>query len=126
MTGLLRLLLVDDDPVDRRLFEELLREADLKPCELVQAERVAVACRRLTESPFDLVLTDLALPDGFGRDTVEQLRAAAPAVPIVVLTGSEMPQLDLSFTGLGVAACLSKQALTPQLLSETLKQLRIG
>ncbi len=119
----LRLLLVEDDPIDRRLFEELLREIGMVRYELVSAERAAVAARHLRESPFDLVLTDLSLPDAYGRDTVQQLRAAAPEVPIVVLTGSEYPDLDTSFAGLGVAHYVPKHELTPEVLESLLRSI---
>lgn len=119
----LRLLLVEDDPIDRRLFEELLREVGIDSYELVSAERAAVGARQLREAAFDLVLTDLSLPDAYGRDTVQQLRNAAPAVPIVVLTGSEYPDLDTSFAGLDVARYVPKHELTPQVVSGLLRSL---
>ena len=117
----LRLLLVEDDPIDRRLFEELLREIGMLHYELVGAERVAAGVSQLKERPFDLVLTDLSLPDAYGRETVQQLRAAAPAVPIVVLTGSEYPDLDTSFAGLNVARYVPKHELNPELLGLLLR-----
>jgi CheY-like chemotaxis protein len=122
----LRLLLVEDDPIDRRLFEELLRETGLPSYELQSAERVASAVRQLQGLHFDLILTDLSLPDAYGRDTVAQLRAAAPQVPIVVLTGSEYPDLDTSFAGLNVDHYVAKHELTPDVLTRLLQGLVNG
>ena len=122
-TRLLRLLLIEDDPIDRRLFEELLREIGTVNYELVGAERVAIGVQQLKERPFDLLLTDLSLPDAYGRDTVQQLREASPGIPIVVLTGSEYPDLDTSFTGLNVAHYVPKHELNPQTLTTILRKL---
>jgi two-component system sensor histidine kinase UhpB len=35
----------------------------------------------------DIILLDLGLPDGHGVDTVRRMHAAAPGVPVIVLTG---------------------------------------
>jgi CheY-like chemotaxis protein len=121
MTGL-RILLVEDDPADRRLFEELLRESGVGDYEVHPAERVKAAVERLRNESFDVVVTDLSLPDGYGRDTVESLRTAAPGVPIIVLTGSEHPDLSTTFTELNIGIYVPKYDLTPQLLQETLRK----
>jgi serine phosphatase RsbU (regulator of sigma subunit) len=77
-------LLVEDDPGDALLVEELLSETDLT-VQLDRAMSVAEALPRL--QGVDCVLLDLALPDSFGLEGLRALLAADPQVAVVVLTG---------------------------------------
>lgn len=87
MSETVRILLVEDNPGDARLLRETLRDADSLPFRLVHAPRLSDALELVaTEAP-DVVLLDLSLPDAHGMDTVGRMLRAAPAVPIIVLTG---------------------------------------
>jgi diguanylate cyclase (GGDEF)-like protein/PAS domain S-box-containing protein len=81
------LLLVEDNPGDARLLREMLIEAGAHKTELTQAENMSEAEKLLAERLFDIVLIDLGLPDAQGLEAVRRARAAAPRVPLVVLTG---------------------------------------
>jgi len=54
---------------------------------VAHVELMAEAAARLDREPFDAILLDLSLPDSSGIDTVAQVNAVAPGVPIVVMTG---------------------------------------
>ena len=82
--GPVRVLLVEDDPGDALLVEELLSETDLA-AQLDRAVSVADALPRLAGA--DCVLLDLALPDAFGLEGLRRLLDADPQVAVVVLTG---------------------------------------
>jgi serine phosphatase RsbU (regulator of sigma subunit) len=77
-------LLVEDDPGDALLVEELLSETDLA-VELERAMSVAEALPRLAGA--DCVLLDLALPDSFGLDGLLTILGADQRVAVIVLTG---------------------------------------
>jgi serine phosphatase RsbU (regulator of sigma subunit) len=79
-----RVLLVEDDPGDALLVEELLSETDLD-VELDRAISVAEALPRLERA--DCVLLDLNLPDSFGLDGLRTILAADGPVAVIVLTG---------------------------------------
>ena len=81
------LLLVEDNPGDARLLREMLIEAGAHKTELTQAENMSEAEKLLAERLFDIVLIDLGLPDAQGLEAVRRARAAAPRLPLVVLTG---------------------------------------
>jgi PAS domain S-box-containing protein len=81
------IMLVEDNLGDARLLRELLREAAGDQFELSYANRLSVALHDLAPGGIDAVLLDLALPDSEGLDTLDAVRAIAPHVPIVVLTG---------------------------------------
>jgi CheY-like chemotaxis protein len=48
----------------------------------------------LARTPTQVILLDLSLPDSTGLGTVDRLQAAAPGVPIVVLTGLQLSCCD--------------------------------
>ncbi len=85
----IRVLLVEDNPGDARLFTELLRDTGAGQWKLVHVDRLSAALSRLSREPFDVMLLDLSLPDADGLDTLLRAHAEAPKIPIVVLTGHD-------------------------------------
>jgi sigma-B regulation protein RsbU (phosphoserine phosphatase) len=85
--GPVRILLVEDNPGDARLLRETLRDAESLRFELAHAGRLSEALERVRAGAVDVVLLDLSLPDAHGMETVQRMLEAAPAVPIIVLTG---------------------------------------
>ena len=81
-----RLLLVEDDHVDARHVREMLRGGWGADVELIHVESLENACAYVAEEFVTCVLLDLSLPDVAGLDGLTKLRAAAPDVPIVVLS----------------------------------------
>ncbi len=81
----IKVLLVEDNPVDARLAAALLG-ADGE-FELTHVERLSEATRELSEHHFDAVLLDLMLPDSSGMATIDGVQERAPDVPIVVYSG---------------------------------------
>jgi diguanylate cyclase (GGDEF)-like protein len=80
-------LLVEDNRGDARLVLELLKEVESRKFEVSHVERLADARKQLMEAGAGCVLLDLSLPDASRLEALMQLRAAAPEVPIVILTG---------------------------------------
>ena len=95
MSGATTILLVEDNDGDALILEELFDDGHVDgPVELIRATSIADALRALTEGADPVcALVDLGLPDAIGTDAVEALSAAAPELPIVVLTGSDDPEL---------------------------------
>jgi diguanylate cyclase (GGDEF)-like protein/PAS domain S-box-containing protein len=82
-----RLLLVEDNLGDARLFREMLNEQSGQNMDLTHVKRMSEAEAHLAASPVDVLLLDLGLPDALGLGAVRRAHAAAPRVPLVVLTG---------------------------------------
>jgi serine phosphatase RsbU (regulator of sigma subunit) len=78
-------LLVEDDDGDALLVEDLLAET-LERARVSRVRTFADALGKL-DAGVDCVLLDLQLPDAAGLDTVMRLRARAPDISLVVLTG---------------------------------------
>jgi diguanylate cyclase (GGDEF)-like protein/PAS domain S-box-containing protein len=82
-----KILLVEDNPGDARLLREMLDEQQSFDIDLIHVGGVGEAEAYLAKNPADIILLDLGLPDAVGLEGVRRIRAAAPRVALVVLTG---------------------------------------
>jgi signal transduction histidine kinase len=81
------ILLVEDNPADARLLREMLNEQSSYPAELMHVDCMSAAEKYLAERSVDIILLDPGLPDAQGLGAIRRAHAAAPRVPLVVLTG---------------------------------------
>lgn len=103
-----RILLVEDNPSDFLLMQEILRINAPDRYDLQFAEKLKTGLKRLAEEHFDALLLDLSLPDSSGLDTVQRARAAVPDMPMIVLTGHEDEQLAIQAVQAGAQDYLVK------------------
>jgi signal transduction histidine kinase len=87
------LLIIEDNPGDARLLREMLREDGASKAELILAGTMGEAETCLVEHVIDIILLDLGLPDAEGLAAIRRTRAAAPGIPLVVLTGMDDEEL---------------------------------
>ena len=80
-------LLLEDNPGDARLLREMLNEQGSLNTQVTHLECMSDAEKHLAEHAVDIILLDLGLPDAQGIGAVQRAHAAAPHVPLVVLTG---------------------------------------
>jgi DNA-binding NtrC family response regulator len=106
------ILLVEDRDSLRRLLARALADEGY---EVVAAATGAEAIRRLGERPFDLVLTDLKLPDHSGLEVLAASRQAQPRAPVVVLTGYGTVGAAVEAMKLGAYDFLEKPLELPDL-----------
>jgi two-component system response regulator AtoC len=78
-----RVLVVDDDRRMRRTLQIMVERMGL---ESVGAGDAREAREQLGSARFDLVLTDLKMPDTSGIDLLEEIRAARPKLPVILIT----------------------------------------
>ena len=83
----LQVLLIEDNAGDVRLLREMFSKEKPDSFELTHLLRMSAAEVHLAQGGVDIVLLDMGLPDGHGLDTVRRAHAAAPGVPMIVLTG---------------------------------------
>src|SRR6202045_2811139 len=81
------LLLVEDNPLDARLLREMFTEQASHYTDFTHVESMGEAEKLLSERTFDIIVLDLGLPDTQGLGAVRRAHAAAPRLPLVVLTG---------------------------------------
>jgi len=78
-----RVLVVDDDRRMRRTLQIVIERMGL---DSVAAADVREAHQQLNTARFDLVLTDLKMPDASGIDLLEEIRAQQPKLPVILIT----------------------------------------
>src|SRR5687767_8367963 len=85
----IKVLLIEDSPTDARLLRIFLGENATHQFEITHVERLAAGIERIAKEHFDVIVSDLVLPDSQGIQTFEQLEARIEDVPIIVLSGSD-------------------------------------
>lgn len=113
----MRVLVIDDHSIIRMALKHILRE--LTPdAEVVQAANGREALSRLDEStaPFDMIITDLYMPDG-GIDLVKSLVERAGQAPVIVFTVSEQASDVRGALAAGARAYMPKTTDDPLIIS---------
>ncbi|MQY04887.1 PP2C family protein-serine/threonine phosphatase [Actinomadura macrotermitis] len=115
----LRLLLVEDDPGDAFLFEELLTESE-PDVEIAVARTLAEALGALTPA-VQCVIVDLSLPDAHGLAALRQVIAHAPDTAVLVLTGLNDAHVGVASVAAGAQDYLVKQDVDGALLTRAIR-----
>lgn len=109
-----RILVIDDDANIREIIVEMLTDAGY---EVVAAGSGTNGIRLFRQAPFDLVVTDLIMPDKDGLEVVMELRKDFPGVKIITLSGNPFGRSSLETSrALGAARTLGKPFSEDQLL----------
>ncbi|MEG4230909.1 PAS domain S-box protein [Microcoleus sp. Pol11C3] len=117
-----KVLLVEDNPQEAELIEDLLSEiSGLQRILLTKVERLSEAQQRLNQEKFDIILLDLSLPDSMGLDTVAGVQEYGVNVPIIVLTAQNDEELALRLISAGVQDYLVKRKIDSELLIRSLR-----
>lgn len=119
MEEIFKVLVVDDDEVDRMAVKRALRIASVQ-VELSEASSCASAIAALQQQAFDCVLLDYLLPDGDGLDLIQAIRTAGISTALVVLTGQGDEQIAVQLMKAGAADYLSKATVSPHTLGRIL------
>ena len=82
-----RILLVEDNPADAVLLQDMLLRDAPAQFDIAWTSSLRETLERIERERFAAVLLDLSLPDSHGLETIMRLSSAAPAMPILVLTG---------------------------------------
>jgi two-component system, NtrC family, response regulator HydG len=77
------ILIVDDEASARSTMALLLRKRQHR---VVEADGVVAAVKALTDDSFDVVVTDLRMPDGSGLDVLRAVKAHGPDADVILLT----------------------------------------
>ncbi len=104
----IKILLVEDNPADQIMVEEVLQDATTFRYELATCERVREAPHCIAETHPDIILLDLSLPDSSGLATLERVREYSPQVPVVIFTGLSDQQTGIDAINRGAEDYLVK------------------
>lgn len=119
-TDEINVLLVEDDPDDAFLARKFLEEARGYTFHVLWEKSLAAGAAHLSAET-DAVVLDLSLPDAQGWETYKQFQAAAPHVPIVLLTGNEDEELGMRAIHEGAQDYLLKSDISAASLQRSLR-----
>lgn len=121
---MVKVLLIEDNPGDARLVAEQLKDVDslLYSHAIHHVERVRDAVRLLSEShDFDIILSDISLPDSSGTETFATLTAAAADLPVLFMTGSNDEELAMAAIKQGAQDYLIKGRMSGDALAHAIQ-----
>jgi DNA-binding response OmpR family regulator len=107
------ILFVDDHEVLARLSCEIL---EMHGYRAVSAFNAQDALEKFEKDKFDILVTDIRMPNGSGMELAREIHAKSPGTPIIIVTG--FPQDFTESDGSNVSACLNKSEMFPQLLEK--------
>jgi PAS domain S-box-containing protein len=117
----IRVLLVEDDALQAGVINSILAKTPGVGFQLKIADRLSSAAEQLVDGEIDIVLLDLSLPDSNGLDTFLSVRQAAPAIPIIVLTGIDDEKLASETMASGAQDYLVKGTIDAQGLVRSIR-----
>lgn len=117
----LKILVVDDDSVDRMSVKRNLKNTQTE-IEFAEAENCREVLRLVQSHEFDCAFIDYNLPDGNGIDLVKLLRQSGIRYPLIALTGQGDEQVAVSLMKAGASDYINKEKIRPDLLHRILQQ----
>jgi diguanylate cyclase (GGDEF)-like protein/PAS domain S-box-containing protein len=114
-------LLIEDNHGDARLLREMFREGGAYNTKLTHVASMSDAEAQLAVPVVDVILLDLGLPDAQGLGAVRRAHAAAPKIPLVVLTGLDDDAIALQALQEGAQDYLVKGQLDTRGLLRALR-----
>lgn len=120
-TELLSILIVEDNPSDSFLIEQMLSSSELPIHKIYTAERLDEGIDLIEKHGVNLVLSDLSLPDSFGLDTFLKIRRNFSNIPIVILTGLSDSEVALDALKKGAQDYLVKGEFNTHFLVKSIR-----
>jgi PAS domain S-box-containing protein len=115
------ILLFEDNLGDTALIEEMLEEFADFPYELKNVETLNEGLSLLEEFSFDVIITDLRLPDSDGIDTFLDIHARNSRIPTIILTASNDEKIVIDAVKKGAQDYLIKGQADGRLLKRSIQ-----
>jgi len=116
-----RILVIDDDPVILDVISEILRTNNH---EVAVAHNGESGIKQVKTDSFDLVLTDLVMPDFGGMEVLEHVSSMLPEIPCIILTGYGTIKNSVEAIKKGAFNYITKPITAVELLSAVDKALQ--
>lgn len=119
----IRLLLVEDNPGDARLIQEMLKDVSSVDLRMEHAATLKDGLQYLgdPEKPLDAVLLDLGLPDSQGFDTFARFQEQAETFTVIILSGLNDVEMALQAVRNGAQDYLVKGQISGELLLRSIR-----
>jgi len=111
-----RVLVVDDEESIRELLSKMLAMAEY---DVETAPDGRMGIERLRQQQYDLLISDLKMPNVDGLALIREARHLAASMPVLIITGYSSEQSAIEAVNLGVNGYLTKPFRAPQVLAAT-------
>jgi PAS domain S-box-containing protein len=117
----LSVLLVEDNPGDAFLIEEMLNASKSWKFQVVKAINLKQALEKIRNFNFEVIIADLGLPDSQGIATIDEILRNVKSIPIIVLTGINDEQTGTESVIRGAQDYLIKWNINPDQLMRSIR-----
>jgi diguanylate cyclase (GGDEF)-like protein len=117
----IKILLLEDNPGDARLFTEKLKDISSQRYEITHVSSLDEGLSILADKAIDIILLDLGLPDSQRLDTLIKLKSQVLEIPIVVLTGIDDEEIALCAVQQGAQDYLVKQKINAEVIFRVIR-----
>jgi len=117
---IINVLLIEDNPGDVRLIQELMKEVSNGKFNLLYHDNLTEGMQILNQRKFNVIILDLSLPDSEGLHTLEEVLKNAKDIPIIILTGTDDQKMALDAVKSGAQDYLIKGKVNGILLERSI------
>ena len=113
---MLRILLADDHPVVREGLRQILIE-EFSPVHIEEAENTDVLIAKAMEGPWNIIISDLAMPGGGGIVALKHIKAVWKDLPVLIVSTYPAEQYEARVLKAGAAYFVNKDTLPTGLIN---------
>ncbi|HLI92776.1 MAG TPA: response regulator transcription factor [Puia sp.] len=112
---MLRILIADDHTVVRKGLRQILLE-EFPSAEIVETPDAASLFLKVLREEWDVVITDISMPDKSGLEALQQIRRDYPRLPVLVLSAHSEDQYAIRSLKAGASGYLCKDSASEELV----------
>jgi two-component system, NarL family, invasion response regulator UvrY len=112
---MLRILIADDHTVVRKGLRQILLE-EFPSAEITETADAATLFLKVLREEWDVVITDISMPDKSGLEVLQQIRRDHPRLPVLILSAHSEDQYAIRALKAGASGYLCKDSASEELI----------
>jgi DNA-binding NarL/FixJ family response regulator len=113
---MLRFLIADDHSVVRKGLRQILLE-EFPSAEIIETADAAALFMKVLREEWDVVITDISMPDKSGLEVLQQIRRDYPRLPVLILSAHSEDQYAIRALKAGASGYLCKDSASEELVT---------
>jgi len=113
---MLRILIADDHTVVRKGLRQILLE-EFPTAEITETSDAAALFMKVLREEWDVVITDISMPDKSGLEVLQQIRRDYPRLPVLILSAHSEDQYAIRALKAGASGYLCKDSASEELVT---------
>lgn len=113
---MLRILIADDHTVVRKGLRQILLE-EFPSAEITETADAATLFMKVLREEWDVVITDISMPDKSGLEVLQQIRREYPRLPVLILSAHSEDQYAIRALKAGASGYLCKDSASDELVT---------